>query len=272
VLGYGGEHAAARTELVRRMYEAFTRGDLDAIEPLLDRDVEYHNPEEALEPGVRRGPESFLSALRRLHESFEYRTVEAEQMVEEGDDVVVVMRIVARGKTSGAPVEQRSGQLWRIRDGRLVRLEWFRNADEAFEAAGLERPPAGAGVELLRRGYEALARGDRDSVLQLLDPQIEVHDRPESPDAGVHHGHQGVREALNMSDETFDDFELVPQEFVQHGNHVVVVLLMRGQGRESGVPVEEELAHLWTFEDEKAMVLRVFSDPADAVAAAKGTR
>jgi uncharacterized protein len=49
---------------------------------------------------------------------------------------------------------------------------------------------------------------------------------------------------------------------------VFAVVDMRGRGRASGVPVEERIAHLWTFRDGLAVELRAFTDPADALEAA----
>lgn len=103
-------------------------------------------------------------------------------------------------------------------------------------------------------------------MLELMDPEVEVRDRPESPDAGVHHRHAGAREVFNASVETFDHMELIPERFVEEGDGVVVVLLMRGTGRGSGVPVEERIAHLWRFTGEKVSFLQVFTEPEDALA------
>jgi ketosteroid isomerase-like protein len=40
---------------------------------------------------------------------------------------------------------------------------------------------------------------------------------------------------------------------------------MSGRGRGSGVPVEEEIAHLWTVDDGIAVAMQVYSDPQDAL-------
>lgn len=123
-------------------------------------------------------------------------------------------------------------------------------------------------AELLERGYAALQRGDLDAMLKLLDPEVEIRDRPESPDAGVYHGREGVLEALGLNEDAFESFELEPERFVEMGAHVVVILIMRVRGRESGVPVEERIAHLWSVRDGRATRLQVYTDPDDAIAEA----
>ena len=93
-----------------------------------------------------------------------------------------------------------------------------------------------------------------------------IRDRPEAPDPQTYHGREGVQQALASSDESFDEFTLAPTDMIGVGTrHVVVVLRMTGRGRGSGVPVEEEIAHLWTVEDGKAVAMQVYSDPQDAL-------
>ena len=63
-------------------------------------------------------------------------------MWEAGDAVVAVVRLTARGKTTGIPVEQLIAQVWTIRDGRALRAQTFPHLSEALAAAGIdERSP-----------------------------------------------------------------------------------------------------------------------------------
>ena len=73
---------------------------------------------------------------------------------------------------------------------------------------------------------------------------------------------------LGDTSETFENFRLDPEQFFEHADKIVVILSMTGRGRASGVPVEERIAHLWTFRDGLAVELRAFTDPADALEAA----
>jgi ketosteroid isomerase-like protein len=123
-------------------------------------------------------------------------------------------------------------------------------------------------IEQFRRAYADFSRGDLDAVLKLIDPGVELRDRPESPDASVYHGHDGVRESLARSVEMFETLDFIPERFVEQGDHMVVTIMMRGRGRGSGVPVEDEIAHLWTVRDGRAVALQVYSDEAEALRAA----
>jgi ketosteroid isomerase-like protein len=73
---------------------------------------------------------------------------------------------------------------------------------------------------------------------------------------------------LRDTSESFEDFQLTPERFFEHGDKVVVVLSMTGRGRTSGVPVAERIAHLWTLQNGLAVELQAFTDPADALEAA----
>jgi uncharacterized protein len=129
---------------------------------------------------------------------------------------------------------------------------------------------ASENVERMRAAYEAVGRGETDRIFDLMDPEVEISDRPEIPDPRTYRGHEGVAQALGQSDETFETLEFIPERFVEVENKIVVILLMRGRGRGSGVPVEDRIAHLWTLRDGRAYRLQVYSDPEEAVAVASG--
>jgi ketosteroid isomerase-like protein len=125
-------------------------------------------------------------------------------------------------------------------------------------------------LDAIKEAYLAAGKGALDEFLDIVDPDIVLRDRPESPDPRTYHGHAGVRQALHSSDETFEGFELEPEDFVAVGDYVVVVLTMRGTGRGSGITVEERIAHQWRVRDGKVVELQVYSDPEQAIRDARG--
>jgi ketosteroid isomerase-like protein len=122
-----------------------------------------------------------------------------------------------------------------------------------------------ANVELIRAIYDRFQAGDQDDALALLDPAIEVHDRPEIPDPQVYHGHEGVLASLQTSQDTFDGLTLTPEEYVDAGDQVVVVFRFQGVGRGSGIEVDEQLAHRWTIRDGKAVRMDVYASREEAL-------
>jgi len=120
-------------------------------------------------------------------------------------------------------------------------------------------------IEAMKRGYGAIGESNLDAMLEIVHPDVVIRDRPESPDPRTYHGHEGARQALESSDETFDGFELVPEDFIVEGDYVIVVLTMRGTGRGSGITLEERIAHQWKVRDGMAVALQVYSDPEAAI-------
>jgi uncharacterized protein len=128
-------------------------------------------------------------------------------------------------------------------------------------AAGYARSVSQANVDLVRTIYERFRAGDTEGGLALHHPEIEVHDRPEAPDPQVYRGHEGVLESLSVSQVAFDDLDIVPEEFVDEGDRVVVLFRFVGTGRASGIHVDERLVHVWTVRDGKAIRMEVQSAP-----------
>jgi ketosteroid isomerase-like protein len=118
-------------ELVRRIYEAWDRGE--SARDLIAEDMEYVNPSYAVEPGTRHGRKS-LGLVRDTYEDFELKI---ERIIDAGDETVVLAHYTASGPISGVPVAGEHGYVWTVRDGLAVRFQWFQSHREALEAAGL---------------------------------------------------------------------------------------------------------------------------------------
>jgi ketosteroid isomerase-like protein len=125
-----------------------------------------------------------------------------------------------------------------------------------------------ANVDFLRRGYEALERGDLETFQELaherLGPDFEFH---LVWDGRVLRGFEGTQEWIADTRETWEGYSQKLEEIVELGDDVVVVVSISGRGGESGVPVSQELAVIWTFEGERALRARSFTSRAEAFAA-----
>jgi ketosteroid isomerase-like protein len=129
--------SAANIDLVRRIYDALLRDELDAALECMDEEIEYVNPDYAVEPGRRYGHAGIRANVENMRASFEYWRFEPEEFVDAGDQVAVVGTFRARGLDSGLEIERRQSRLWTIHDGTVVRYQWFDGPDEALDAAGL---------------------------------------------------------------------------------------------------------------------------------------
>jgi ketosteroid isomerase-like protein len=124
-------------EIVRRGYDAWNSGDLDAFLQDLDPNVEWHLPEGGLNVGIRRGREAIRQLVEDFLDIWDDLRVEPERFFERGDQIVVFIRIRGRGKGSGVEMENRAAHVATVRSGKVVRLVVYPERAEALEAVGL---------------------------------------------------------------------------------------------------------------------------------------
>ena len=124
-------------EIARRGYEAFARRDLDAVFELFDPEIEAHDPPEMPDAAIHRGHDAVRRDWEQTYELFEDFTIEVEETLDCGDDVVVFLRYRGRGSESGAEVEALMAHVWTVRNGKAIRLRQFLDREQALEAAGL---------------------------------------------------------------------------------------------------------------------------------------
>jgi ketosteroid isomerase-like protein len=119
-------------------------------------------------------------------------------------------------------------------------------------------------VELVRRVCEANDRGDLTAVFAAYDPEIEWHVLGlASAELGfdpVYVGHDGVRTFWRLWLSAWETTSFEYDEFIDAGEHVVVVQTQRNRGRTSGIELEwNSYAQVWTMQDAK--VVRVEFSP-----------
>jgi uncharacterized protein len=125
-------------QVARRAYDAFSRGDFEALAALLHPEVEFESLLLEMEAGSYRGLEGAREYFESVREVFPDWSVEITRLDDFGDRVVIESRSVATGKGSGVRTEQRFWQVAALRDGRIIWWKFFRSRNEALEAVGLD--------------------------------------------------------------------------------------------------------------------------------------
>ena len=114
-------------------------------------------------------------------------------------------------------------------------------------------------IERLRAAYEAWNRGEREPLMENLDPAFELHDL-DVPDSPVFRGRDGFRTNLERLAEIASEFRLEPRELTPVGDRILAIVHVVLRGRGSGVEVEQDVAHLWTLRDGKGLRLEIYLD------------
>jgi ketosteroid isomerase-like protein len=131
----------ANVQTILRGYRAFTSGDLDAIESLLDPQVEWVGQGEVVATADRA---DVLEVLReRLDEEYQ---VTVDRCIGVGDEVVISMRFsrVELDPTDERPLQSRRSFLVgryaavvTIADGRVARVVEYPHLAAALDAVGM---------------------------------------------------------------------------------------------------------------------------------------
>jgi ketosteroid isomerase-like protein len=127
-------------------------------------------------------------------------------------------------------------------------------------------------VEIVRRAYEAFARGGGKALLDFLDPQVEWDVRSDLPDSDTYRGHEGMLRLFDTFDEVLDESWYEPQELIDAGDQVVVVLRWGGRGKTSGAVFEErDETWIFTVRDGKVIRVKEYATKGEALEAARSS-
>jgi ketosteroid isomerase-like protein len=123
-------------EVLRRTYEALTRRDFAVLQELADPDFEMDLTERVLNPATYRGAEGLLRFLGEIDELWASMDIAVEQVIEHGDEVLAVLLVTLTGRGSGVEMESRIAQRWTLRDGKLLKMKLYGDADAAVAEFG----------------------------------------------------------------------------------------------------------------------------------------
>ena len=117
-----------------------------------------------------------------------------------------------------------------------------------------------ANVDKVREFIDAYNRRDFDAAIESFDPDIDfVLPAHQSADSG--RGADHVLRFFEGLDETFDELQLLPQEFVDGGDRVATRLRHYARGKGSGMVLEDELYHqVTTFRGGTIVRIEYFAD------------
>jgi ketosteroid isomerase-like protein len=128
-------------EIVVAAFDAYNRGDIDALLDIYAPDVEAFPDASFPESAPMRGRDAVRPWLEGLGTAWVAGTARFSTLeLFEVDDGRVVHRGEwgGAGAASGADLTQSLSSVNAIRDGQIARIEWFFDHDKALKAVGLE--------------------------------------------------------------------------------------------------------------------------------------
>jgi uncharacterized protein len=137
--------APDNVELIRPIYQEWGRGNWRSSFDVYDPDMEWGWSSEFLDlAGVFKDRRDPNPRLRAWLAGWDFWRADADEFLEIGDYVVVLASYHGRGKGSGVEIEQQGAHVFKLRDGKVVRLEIFASRERALESvqAAVEEAPA----------------------------------------------------------------------------------------------------------------------------------
>ena len=123
-------------------------------------------------------------------------------------------------------------------------------------------------VEIVLSRYARYNAGERTPDLGFWRGDAEYHAAREDPDSAIHRGIEAIRRQFEHWQEAYPDLKVEPLEGRGKGDRVFLWVRFTGHGAASGVPMEMELAHVYTMRDGKAAQVVKYMDRAEALEAA----
>ena len=132
-------------ETVRSGFEVLARDGLEAMLELVDPEFETTTPPEfTVEPSTYRGHDGLRRYFESFYEVMEEVRFEPEEFIPVGEQVVVPVRLVARGRGTGIEADQRLVMVCTLREGKILRMDPYATREEALAATSRREPGASA--------------------------------------------------------------------------------------------------------------------------------
>ena len=124
-------------DVVRAGYEHFNAGDVDWVLEHLDPGIVWEDARQMPDVRIYRGLDEVGRFLHSFGRHWEQIRFELLELSGAGDSVLAVVRIIGKGKASGAEVDAELIHVWEMRDRRGLRIRTFFDREEAARAAVL---------------------------------------------------------------------------------------------------------------------------------------
>jgi ketosteroid isomerase-like protein len=128
--------AQDNVDVVQGAWDAFGRGDIDAVIEAIAPSAETRLPESLPWGGTYAGPDGFRDFLTKLGESFDQFSATPQKVLGADDNHVVVLAKTKGRTKAGATFEGKTIWIYQLRDGKIADAESFGDTAQVLEALG----------------------------------------------------------------------------------------------------------------------------------------
>jgi ketosteroid isomerase-like protein len=123
-------------DVVQGAWDAFGRGDIDAVLEAIAPSAETRLPESLPWGGTYAGPDGFRDFLTKLGDSWDQFSATPQKVLGADDNHVVVLAKTKGRTKAGATIEGKTIWIYQLRDGKIADAESFGDTAQLLEALG----------------------------------------------------------------------------------------------------------------------------------------
>lgn len=112
-------------DIVQAFLDASVRGDEGAMRDLMHPDVRVIEADSLPYGGIIRGPDGFLDLIRRVFTTWDNTEVSVQQVLGDGDHVVLLAEMTGRGKGGGRAFNLPIAEIWLLDGGKIREVRPF---------------------------------------------------------------------------------------------------------------------------------------------------
>lgn len=148
-------------QMIRDLYRAFSRGDIEAVLNAMTEDVNWYAPGDAPFSGRRMGRDQVRQYFDDLNRLVRLDEFDADEVLEDGDKVIVLGRERATVKETGNHFETEWAHIFTLRNGKIAEVRTFSDTHavaSAFGESTKERQAMGGPMGITHPAYSGRSR------------------------------------------------------------------------------------------------------------------
>jgi ketosteroid isomerase-like protein len=266
-------------DVIRRMFEAYRRGDEATLRQVLAEDVVYHLPGRSPMAGAYRGRDEVLALWDRQKAYLGGQPYRVEPLGSVADDQHVVLLARGEAETNSQTLTWRAANIYQVRDGQVVECRVFIQDLYAFDEfwsgmpsrraprleevgdtetpTGVARHPATDPRAVAERWVQALTAHDLEAAVACFAP--DYHDEAPARRGEFIQGNERVRENLAALFRDIPDLRADLLRSVEDGDTVWIEWRMCGTRRD-GTAFEFAGVNLFGVRDEQFVWGRIYTE------------